>query len=135
MASGAEVPAGVAGEVWAADVAFDRASGERDLDSFTSLLADEAVFLGGGLLEGKEAILAAWGPLFAENRPAVLRWTPHTVEVAASGDLAYTLGDFEMTATLPDGTEARSSGTYVSIWKKGEDGEWRVVVDGGTPPE
>ena len=29
----------------------------------------------------------------------------------------------------------KAGGTYVSIWKKGDDGDWRVVVDAGTPPE
>ena len=135
VASGSEAPSGVAGEVWAADVAFDQAAAEADLERFAALLADKAVFLGGGLLEGREAILQAWGPLFAENRTAVLRWQPHTVEVSASGDLGYTIGDFQMTATLPDGSEVETGGTYVSIWQKANDGRWRVVVDAGTPPE
>jgi uncharacterized protein (TIGR02246 family) len=135
VVSGSETPSGVAGEVWTADVAFDQAAAEGDLERFASLLADEAVFLGGGLLEGREAILQAWGPLFAENRTAVLRWQPHTVEVSTSGDLGYTIGDFQMTATLPDGSEVETGGTYVSIWQKGDDGRWRVVVDAGTPPE
>lgn len=129
-----EPPTGVAGEVWAADVEFDRASAEGDLEAFAALLAEDAVFLGSGRLDGRESIVRAWGPLFAEDRATVLRWKPHTVEVAASGDLAYTLGDFESTTTMPDGTMSRMTGTYVSIWRRGEDGEWRAVVDSGTPP-
>jgi uncharacterized protein (TIGR02246 family) len=131
-----ERPTGVAGEVWAADVEFDRASDTADLELFASLVAVDAVFLGsGGVLEGREAIVAAWSPLFAADRETVLRWQPHTVEVAASGDLAYTIGDYQSSTTLPDGSIARVAGTYVSIWKRGEDGKWRVVVDSGTPPE
>ena len=114
---------------------FDRASGAGDLELFASLLADDAVFLGSGVLDGKEAIVAAWGPLFADDRSTVLRWKPHTVDVAASGDLAYTIGDYESTTAHPDGTTTRGSGTYVSIWKRGNDGKWRAVVDSGTPPE
>lgn len=135
VASGAEAPSGVAGEVWAADVAFDQAAADGDLERFAALLANDAVFMGSGVVKGKEAIVEAWAPLFAENRTAVLRWQPHTVDVSASGDLGYTIGDFELTATLPDGSQEEMGGTYVSIWKKGEDGQWRAVVDAGTPPQ
>jgi uncharacterized protein (TIGR02246 family) len=113
----------------------DQSAADGDLDRFASLVADDAVFMGTGVLEGKEAIIAGWSPLFAENRTAVLRWQPHTAEASASGDLGYTIGTFEMTATLPDGSEVKTGGSYVSIWRKGEDGQWRAVVDAGTPPQ
>ena len=135
FAGAGEAPSGAAGEVWAADVAFDQAAADGDLARFASLVADDAVFMGTGVLEGKEAIVAGWSPLFAENRTVVLRWQPHTAEASASGDLGYTIGTFELTATLPDGSEVKQGGTYVSIWRKGEDGKWRAVVDAGTPPQ
>lgn len=135
IAGAGEAPPGAAGEVWAADVAFDQAAADGDLARFASMVADDAVFMGSGVLDGKEAIISGWSPLFAENRTAVLRWQPHTAEAAASGDLGYTIGTFELTATLPDGSEVKTGGTYVSIWRKGDDGRWRAVVDAGTPPE
>lgn len=125
----------VEAEVWAADELFNRAVATRDLDLFESLIDENATFLGGGLVRGRESIVNNWGVFFTVDRRTILSWQPHTVEVAVSGDLAYTLGDFEINTQQADGSEQVSSGTYVTIWKKHKDGTWRAVVDAGTPPE
>lgn len=122
-------------QVLARDELFNQAVATRDFDLFSSLIAENAVFLGGGLTQGREAIVAAWSPLFAADRQTTLTWQPHTVEVAASRDLAYTLGDFELRSSRPEGAEKVMHGTYVSIWKQQGDGSWKVVVDAGTPPQ
>jgi uncharacterized protein (TIGR02246 family) len=121
--------------VRAADIAFAEAVARRDRDLFASFIAEDATFLGGGLTQGRDAIVVDWGIFFAAGGPATITWAPHTVEVAASGDLAYTMGGFEVRSTGPDGQRHKSTGTYVSIWRKDEDGSWKVVVDGGTPPQ
>jgi uncharacterized protein (TIGR02246 family) len=121
--------------VKAADRAFAKAVALRDRELFASFIAEDATFLGGGLTQGRDAIVVDWGIFFAAGGSATITWEPHTVEMAASGDLAYTLGDFEVQSTGPDGQRHKSTGTYVSIWRKGADGSWQVVVDGGTPPQ
>ena len=121
--------------VRAADIAFAEAVAQRNRELFASFIAEDATFLGGGLTQGRDAIVVDWGIFFAAGGPATITWAPHTVEVAASGDLAYTLGEFEVRAAGPDGRPQKSTGTYVSIWRKDSDGSWKVVVDGGTPPE
>jgi ketosteroid isomerase-like protein len=124
-----------AAAVKAADRAFAEAVKLRDRELFASFIAENATFLGGGLTEGRDAIVVDWGIFFVAGGPATITWEPHTVEVAASGDMAYTLGDFEIRAVGPNGQWQRSTGTYVSIWRKDPDGSWKVVVDGGTPPQ
>jgi uncharacterized protein (TIGR02246 family) len=121
--------------VRAADRAFANAVALRDRELFASFIAEDATFLGGGLTQGRDAIVVDWGIFFATGGRGTITWEPHTVEVAASGDLAYTLGDFEVRSIGPDGQRHKSTGTYVSIWRKRADGSWEVVVDGGTPPE
>jgi len=121
--------------VRAADKAFANAVALRDRELFASFIAEDATFLGGGLTQGRDAIVVDWGIFFVAGGQGTITWEPHTVEVAASGDLAYTLGDFEVRSIGPDGQRHKSTGTYVSIWRKGADGSWRVVVDGGTPPQ
>jgi uncharacterized protein (TIGR02246 family) len=121
--------------VRAADRAFAKAVALHDRELFATFIAEDATFLGGGLTQGRDAIVVDWGIFFAAGGDATITWEPHTVEVAASGDLAYTLGDFEVRSTGPDGQSHKSTGTYVSIWRKQPDGAWQVVVDGGTPPQ
>jgi ketosteroid isomerase-like protein len=57
-----------------------------------------------------------------------LTWEPSDCEVASSDDLAYTYGIY----TYKD-KDTGFRGTYVSIWKKQEDGNWKFVLDTGNP--
>ena len=52
-------------------------------------------------------------------------------EVAKAGDMAYTWGMFNFTYQDSTGTEKTSYGKYLNVWKKQEDGTWKVVVDMG----
>ena len=53
-------------------------------------------------------------------------WEPLSGDIAASGDLGYTYGIY----TLQVDT-VMEKGTYVSIWKKDENGVWKYVLDTG----
>ena len=57
-----------------------------------------------------------------------LEWGPDTAGVAASGDFGFTSGPWSAHAP---GVEGLAHGHFLSIWKRGEDGIWRVQVDGG----
>jgi uncharacterized protein (TIGR02246 family) len=63
----------------------------------------------------------------AGNPQAVVNWTIDRVVVAASGDLAYELGTYQLTGLGPTGTED-DTGKYVTVWKK-MNGEWKVAAD------
>ena len=54
-----------------------------------------------------------------------LTWEPSSAQVAASGDLGYSYGIYNL--QLQDTT---LQGTYVSIWKQ-KDGKWKFVLDTG----
>jgi len=57
-----------------------------------------------------------------------LSWKPMHAEIAKSGELGYTYGVYQL--ELKDTT---LKGTYVNIWKKGNDGEWKFVVNSNNP--
>lgn len=57
-----------------------------------------------------------------------LSWKPVHAEIAASGDLGFTYGIYKL--VMPDTT---FTGTYVNIWKKENDGEWKFVVNSNNP--
>ena len=75
-------------------------------------------------------------PLIGKNKLAVilekngdiktLSWKPVGADVAASGDLGYTWGNWKYQA--PDTTYY---GNYFTAWKKQKDGSWKVALDGG----
>jgi ketosteroid isomerase-like protein len=56
------------------------------------------------------------------------------IQVAASGDLAYTRGHYSMTMTDPVSRKpAASGGSYLTVWRRQADGGWKAVEDFVTP--
>lgn len=52
------------------------------------------------------------------------------VQIAKSGDLAYTRGHFTMQGTDPATKQPRTdTGNYLTVWKKQSDGSWKAVED------
>lgn len=134
--------AGVATEraaVRQADVDMSKAVAARDVDRFLSFLAEDVSFFPdqAPIAKGKAAVRELWAPFFEPKGPA-LSWEPVTVEVAASGDLAYTTGRFVLKGTDAQAQLSHRYGKYVTIWRKRPGGAWKVAVDignGSPPPE
>jgi ketosteroid isomerase-like protein len=57
-------------------------------------------------------------------------WEPVKADIATSGDLGYTFGNWIMEFT-DDSTTSKHYGNYISIWKRNAKGEWKYVLDGG----
>jgi ketosteroid isomerase-like protein len=123
---GAQTNQELALQVRAAELGFAGAMAKRDLDSFASHVAEEALFFGAKeVFRGKAAVVAGWKRFF-EGASAPFSWEPQTVEVLASGTLALTSGPVHD----PQGGQI---GTFTSIWRREADGRWRVVFDKGCP--
>lgn len=116
------------------DAEFDRVTAEKGLEGFLSFVADDAAFFpaGGHISEGADGARAIWSGIL--TTPGVsLRWKPVKAELARSGELGYTYGTYLLRQTEPGGQVTDSFGKYVTIWRKGPDSAWKVVVDIGTP--
>ena len=105
---------------------------DRSLQSFLALIDDDAMFFGKDVARGRDAVSKAWLPLFTD-RSLFLKWHPTQVEVSSSGDLGYSIGDYERISKDAQGNPATATGSYVSIWRRKPDGKWKIVVDIGTP--
>lgn len=60
-----------------------------------------------------------------------LTWEPSYAECAASGELGYTYGIWTYRSADASGAPVILQGTYVTIWKKNDQGEWRFILDSG----
>jgi ketosteroid isomerase-like protein len=112
-------------EVRQAEIEFDRATAEGDVDRFADLVAEDAVFFGGTTYEGREAVVAAWQPFLDQNSGLSLRWSPSVVE----------RGEYRLTQIAEDGSVSIGVGTFVTVWKRSDDGKWRAILDIGTPAQ
>jgi len=79
-----------------------------------------------GRLDGREAILAYMEDAFLPGAPALL-WEPTEAVVAAGGEIGWTLGRWR----LESEGEVVGRGNYVTLWRKGPEGMWKVAVDIG----
>jgi len=67
--------------------------------------------------------------LIAQNDTEyTMNWRAENAFVAASADLGYTYGIY---AIHPSTIDTVLYGTYVSIWKKQQNGKWKFVLDSG----
>lgn len=111
-------------------LAVDKAWSEtiNDTPTFLSFVADGAHFMpfGAPLAQG-DGIRTTWEGLTSMPGFA-LEWQATYAEVAASGDLGYTIGTFELVAEH-EGTAMLTLGKYVTVWGKQADGSWKVLVD------
>ncbi|MDH3498223.1 MAG: DUF4440 domain-containing protein [Gemmatimonadota bacterium] len=116
-----------------ADRAFAQATAERGVEGWVSYFAADGIqFRQAEPVIGHDAIRAFMEPAFQDPNFS-LTWEPVSGELSASGDLGYTRGRFESRGSLPDGTVASGAGSYVTIWRRMEDGTWKVAVDIGNP--
>lgn len=103
----------------------------KDVDKFVASFVPEGTmaFHGAPRIEGQGAIREAVGAM--SKAPGFnLTWKATRAEVAASGDLGYTVGTYEMTMNNAAGLPATEKGKFVTTWKK-IDGTWKVADDIG----
>jgi len=112
-------------EVEACEIAFAKTMEDRDFKAFLSFVSSEAVFFNGNKpLRGHDAITQVWAPFF-EGESAPFAWQPDVVEVLTSGDLAFSSGPIK-------DVSGEILGRFNSIWRKDNDGQWRVIFDKGS---
>ncbi len=113
-----------ADELADAERAFSAASDRAGVkESFLQFLADDCVMFNPHPVNGKDLY---------RNAPAGtthLIWRPVLVEVAASGNYGISTGPWERRSHRTD--TASRVGYYFSVWKKGPEGEWKVIADVG----
>jgi ketosteroid isomerase-like protein len=116
------------------DRELSRASESRNIDAFTALLDTDTVFISesGPPARGREAVRVKWSQFFDPAGPA-LTWEPYEGEVGSQGDLGYTRGKFLLRGKDGAGQPVTEHGEYLSIWRKQENGTWRLVVDSSLP--
>ncbi len=84
-------------------------------------------------MSGKEAIAKGMAELAKDNAFA-LDIANQKTEVSASGDLAYSRGTYNVSATDPASSQVvNESGTYLLVYKRQTDGSWKIVEDINSP--
>jgi ketosteroid isomerase-like protein len=108
------------------DRAFSALCKEKGMNhAFLSYAAEDAVMLRSKSfpIVGKKKIESLF---HGDDTGFEFSWEPLYANVAKSGELGYTYGTYKIIKG-----ESIQAGTYVSIWKKNNSGEWKFVLDSG----
>jgi ketosteroid isomerase-like protein len=108
----------------AVDAAFSAASvANGSGPAFQQFAAPNAIAVSGDLFFGPADI----GVAFESGPKDVISWTPRFSDVAASGDLGFTVGE----AVFDFADFGFFYSKYLTVWQKQNTGEWRYVADLG----
>lgn len=116
--------------VRAADQEWLSVFGARDLvRSVDYVLADGSILAPNTpIATGHEAIRKLFAEFFALPELKI-QWRPANIEVARSGELAYSTGVYLMSFKDPAGKLIEDRGKYLTVWKKQANGKWKVAYD------
>jgi ketosteroid isomerase-like protein len=115
----------LAEQVRATEIAFAKTLADRDVKTFTSMIAPDVIWLADKPLRGPAEVLTNWQKFFDAPK-APFSWAPEIVEVQEGGKLALSTGPV-MNA------EGKRVGTYTSIWRREKSGKWLIIFDRGCP--
>lgn len=103
----------------------------KDTSKIAGHYVDDAILMvqGSPAITGKSAIESSLKQMTAD--PAIsLKFQANKVDVASSGDLAFTQGTYALTLTDPrTGKVVNDHGSYVTTYRKQADGSWKAVAD------
>ncbi len=120
-------------ELMEADRVFSAETQRLGGEAWVTAFAEDGMLLvPGGEVRGREAIGEIMRPAFAQPGFS-LTWEPQFADVGSGGDLGYTVGRFVRTQITAEGDTIIAEGAYTTVWKRGEDGVWRAVLDLGVP--
>ncbi len=113
-----------------ADAACAKAAAPNNVEGYLSCVGDDALALppNAPMLTGKESIRKSVSEMMA-NPGFALSWQANKVEASRGGDLAYSMGTYEVTMNRPKGKPVTDRGKYVTVWKKQADGKWKGAAN------
>jgi len=124
--------ADLADDVRCREIGFSQSVENQDMEAFRSFIDADARFIGSGVLRGVDEIAEGWSVFFNPGLPRI-KWRPQVIEVLENGRLALSRGPYISVSVDADGEEVENWGTFNSVWRLNDDGEWRVVFDAGSP--
>lgn len=121
-------------ELLRTDIAFSAESQRKGMyEAFLDYADTDAVMLrpNNPPLKGRHQV-KAWFNLRPDTG-FTLAWEPvHTI-VSSSGDIGYTYGIYTQMARDESHEFITVNGTYITVWRKHDDGKWRWILVSGNP--
>ena len=123
-------PAGAQKAIQADEKKWNDDFKSKSLEGLLSHYAGDAYMATpGGAADGSTAIRQAYTNALADHYFSV-NFASDKIDVAGSGDLAYSRGHYSETHQDPKTHQVVSeSGSYLTVYRKQDDGSWKAVAD------
>lgn len=114
---------------------FSLAYDSLDAALIAPLYTEKALYLnsnsGEGVRRGRKHILRSFRDQFSavRARGSKLKMSFRIIDRAVNGDLAYDVGYYKFEALPKEGDKFESAGKFVTVLRRGADGQWRFHVD------
>lgn len=79
------------------------------------------------LIRGRDSIFSFYNKPVYHN--AQVNWSPESVTVSKSEDLAQSYGSYTWTVIGKDGSKKVSNGIFMTVWQRQPDGSWKYIWD------
>jgi uncharacterized protein (TIGR02246 family) len=114
----------------AADAATLRAAKAKDVNGAVVNYTEDSSWLppNAPMINGKAAIREGWAKLIGSPEFNI-DWQIDKLEIAWSGDLAYTIYTYQLAFEDADGKPIADRGKDMAVWKKQADNTWKMVDD------
>ncbi|MER8521658.1 MULTISPECIES: DUF4440 domain-containing protein [unclassified Mesorhizobium] len=115
-------------DIEAALVKFMDAFNSGNAAAVGQMYTDDAALLppDGKRIDDRKGVEEFWqGAIKAGMKNLTLK----ALEVEGSGNLAYEVGAFTLSVPSKGGAPSTVAGKYIVVWKKGDDGTWRLHRD------
>ena len=123
-------PVSTTDEITKTETQFMQACRDSGISKAFYIFADEKAVIKrehDTLILGRDAILQYYTQPFYNT--AQVEWKPDHVEIAQSGDLAYSYGNYKWIFSDSTGVKSEYTGVYMTIWKKQKVHTWKYVWD------
>ena len=114
-------------EMQQTDVDFARLANEAGFrKAFLEYMAEDGILLrdNHGPIIGADAIQYVSS---INDSTFKLDWEPQGGDMAKSGDMGFTYGLYTL-----KGDSTQQQGTYITVWRKQDDGKWKFLLDAST---
>jgi ketosteroid isomerase-like protein len=122
-------------EVWARELSFAKSVADHDAAAFAEHVEQDAAFAAESPepLRGRAEITKRWGGII-QGKGLLLSWYPTRTTIGGAKDIASSSGPALFEDLRPGTKQRYRLGAFHSIWRRGQDGVWRVLFDGGQEP-
>jgi ketosteroid isomerase-like protein len=121
----------ITADIKAQEVQWEKDYASRNVDALAAHYADNAALGSPGVALATDAATRRKELETLTNDPNLkITFASDVVDVAKSGDLAYSRGHYAIQVTDPATKKPMASdGTYLTVWRKQADGNWKAVED------